>query len=54
LWVAGDSDVKIIAVLLPDISYEVDPVFKAALDCLPVVLACGWVSAKSENITAAR
>jgi hypothetical protein len=54
LWVTGDSDVKVIAILLPDVSNEVDPMFKAALDCLPVVLPCGWISAQSENITAAR
>ena len=54
LRVTSDRDVKIIAVFLPDVSYEVDPVFKAALDCLPVVLPFGRVSAQSENITAAR
>lgn len=54
MWVAGDSDVKIIAILLPDVSHEVDPVLKAAVNCLPVVLPCGWVSAQSEDITTAR
>lgn len=54
MWVTSDGDVKVIAILLPDVSYEVDPVFKAAVNCLPVVLPLGWVSAQSEDITAAR
>ena len=52
--VTGDSDVKVIAILLPDVPNEVDPMFKATLDCLPVVFPCGWVPAQSKNVTAAR
>ncbi len=53
LRVAGDGDVKIIAVLLPDVAHEIDPVFETTFNCFPVVLPCRRVAAQGEDIATA-
>jgi hypothetical protein len=41
-----DGDIEIVAVLAPYVPYEVDAISEATFDCLPFVLADGWVASK--------
>lgn len=50
---ACDGNIEVVAVLLTNVSYEVDPMDKSALDCLPFVLAQWRVAAEGENVSAA-
>jgi hypothetical protein len=52
LWVASNGDVKIVAVLLPDVPDKVNTMLKTTLNGFPVVLPCGRIAAQSEDITA--
>jgi hypothetical protein len=45
-------DVKIVAVVTPYVSYEVDTMHKAAFYRLPFFFSSGRVTSKSENIPA--
>jgi hypothetical protein len=54
LWVASNGDVKIIAVLLPDVPHKINTMLETTLDGFPVVLPCGGIAAQSEDITATR
>ena len=52
-WKTGNSDIKVVAIVILDVSNEVDSMNKASVNSLPDLLS-GWrVSPKRQNIAAA-
>ena len=52
-WEAGNSDVKVIAVMFLDVPDEIDPVDETTFNRLPDVFPSWWVPSESEDIATA-